>query len=99
MQDRDVVAAVVAGDPDGIAQAYDRYTASLYAFCHSMLPGPEAAEVVQETFIIAVSKLDGLRDPDRLDPWLHAVARNECLRRLGPDGPSGLEGPRPARWR
>ena len=77
-----MVAAVVAGEPDGIAEAYDRYAASLYAYCHSMLPRPEAAEVVQDTFLIAVSRLDGLRDPDRLDAWLHAVARNECLRRL-----------------
>ena len=81
-----MVAAVVAGERDGIAEVYDRYAASLYAYCHSMLPKPEAAEVVQDTFLIAVSRLDGLRDPDRLDAWLHAVARNECLRRLGPAG-------------
>ena len=87
-----MVAAVVAGNPDGIAEAYDRYAASLHAYCHSMLPGPEAAEVVQDTFIIAVSKLGGLRDPDRLDAWLHAVARNECLHRLGTKGPGGSKG-------
>ncbi len=90
MQDRDVVAAVVAGDADGIAEAYDRYAASLYAYGHWLLPGPAAAEVVLDTFLIAVSRLDGLRDPDRLDAWLHAVARNECLRRLGAGGPAGV---------
>ena len=90
MQDRDLVSAVVAGEPDGIAEAYDRYAASLYAYCHSMLPRPEAAEVVRDTFLIAVSRLDGLRDPDRLDAWLHAVARNECLRRLGAGTPAGV---------
>ena len=88
-----MVAAVVAGDADGIGEAYDRYAASLYACCHSMLPGPEAAaDAVQDTFVIAVSKLDGLRDPDQLDAWLHAVARNECLRQLGPGGPGGPAG-------
>jgi DNA-directed RNA polymerase specialized sigma24 family protein len=57
MQDRDVVAAVVAGDADGIAEAYDRYAASLYAYCHSMLPGHEAAaDAVQDTFVIAVGQ-------------------------------------------
>ena len=85
MQDRAVVAAVVAGDEDGFGAAYDQYAASLYAYCHSVLPGSEAAaEAVLDTFLIAAVKLDGLRDPDRLGPWLHAVARNECLRRLGP---------------
>ena len=89
-----MVAAVVAGERDGIAEAYDRYAASLYAYCHWMLPGPEAAEVVQDTLLIAVSRLDGLRDPDRLDAWLHAVARNECLRRLDPGSREDLREPR-----
>jgi hypothetical protein len=86
MQDSAVVAAVVAGDADGFVAAYDQYAASLYGYCHRVLPGPEAAEAVLDTFLIATAKLDGLRDPDRLGPWLHAVARNECLRRLGPGG-------------
>jgi len=81
-----VVAAVVAGDADGFTAAYDQYAASLYGCCHVVLPEPEAAEAVLDTFLIAAAKLDGLRDPDRLGPWLHAVARNECLRRLGPGG-------------
>jgi hypothetical protein len=34
------------------------------------------------TFVLAASRLAGLRDPDRLRPWLYAVARNECYRRL-----------------
>jgi hypothetical protein len=93
MQDRDLVAAVVAGEPDGLAEAYDRYAPSLYAYCHSMLPKAEAGEAVQDTFLIAVSRLDGLRDPDRLDAWLHAVARNECLRRLGPGGIAAAAAP------
>ncbi|HEY3649318.1 MAG TPA: hypothetical protein VGL33_15200 [Streptosporangiaceae bacterium] len=84
MQDHAVVAAVVAGDADGFAVVYDQYATSLYACCHAVLPEHEAAGAVLDTFLIATVKLDGLRDPDRLGPWLHAVARNECLRRLGP---------------
>ena len=79
-----MVAAVVAGDADGFAAVYDQYATSLYACCHAVLPEPEAAGAVLDTFLIATVKLDGLRDPDRLGPWLHAVARNECLRRMGP---------------
>ena len=89
-----MVAAIVAGEPDGIAEAYDRYAASLYAYCHWLLPRPEAAEAVRDTFLIAVSRLDGLGDPDRLDAWLHAVARNECLRRLGPKDPKEPNDPK-----
>jgi DNA-directed RNA polymerase specialized sigma24 family protein len=105
MQDRELVAAIAAGDPEGLAEAYDRYAASLYTYCRFMLPGPDplgsAANAVQDTFIIAAAKLGGLHDPERLRSWLHAVARNECLRRLSgqqgqeatdPQGAQGLHG-------
>jgi DNA-directed RNA polymerase specialized sigma24 family protein len=93
MQDRELVAAIVAGDPDGLAETYDRYAAPLYTYCRLMLPDPDplggAALAVQDTFIIATARLQGLRDPDQLRPWLHAVARNECLRRSGSAGSGG----------
>ena len=88
-----MVAAVVAGDADGFAAVYDQYATSLYACCRAVLPEPEASAAVLDTFLIATVKLDGLRDPDRLGPWLHAVARNECLRRLGPAADHGGEPP------
>ena len=37
MRDREVVAAIVAGDPAGLAEAYDRYATPLYSFCRTML--------------------------------------------------------------
>ena len=78
-----MVAAIVAGQADGLAAAYDRYAPALYAYCRSLLGEPaDADDVVQDTFIIAAAKLGGLRDPGRLRPWLYAVARNECRRRL-----------------
>src|SRR6202453_4175055 len=83
MKDPEVAAAIVFGDPDGLAEAYDRYAVPLYAYCCSMLREPaDAADAVQDTFLIAAAKLRGLRDPAKLRPWLYAVARNECLRRL-----------------
>ena len=83
MRDSEVVAAIVAGDADGLAEAYDRYAAPLYTYCRSLLREPaDAADAVQDTFVIAASKLAGLRDQSRLRPWLYAVARNECRRRL-----------------
>lgn len=83
MQDREVVAAVVAGDPEGISEAYDRYALPLYSYCRSLLREPaDAADAVQDTFLIATAKLGGLRDPGKLRSWLYAVARNECYRRL-----------------
>jgi RNA polymerase sigma factor (sigma-70 family) len=83
MGDVEVVAAIAAGDPAGLAEAYDRYAAPLYRFCRGMLHDPaDAADVVQDTFVIAVPRMSALRDPQRLRPWLYTVARNECLRKL-----------------
>src|SRR5579863_5166894 len=83
MQDREMVAAIAAGDQEGMAQAYDRYALPLYSYCRSLLREPaDAADAVQDTFVIAAAKLGGLRDPGKLRPWLYAVARNECYRRL-----------------
>src|SRR5215469_8470104 len=83
MRDREIVAAIVAGDPAGLAAGYDSYATVLYNYCRSLLAEPaDAADAVQDTFVIAAAKLGGLRDPDRLRPWLYAVARNECYRRL-----------------
>ncbi len=83
MRDSEIVAAIVAGDPAGLAAAYDRYGAALHTYCRALLAEPaDAADAVQDTYVIAAAKLAGLRDPDRLRPWLYAVARNECNRRL-----------------
>jgi len=81
MRESEVVASIVAGDPDGLAEAYDRYADPLYIYCRTLLRDPaDAADAVQDTFVIAAGRLEGLRDPERLRAWLYAVARNECLR-------------------
>ena len=74
---------IVASDVRGIAAAFDRYAQELYVYSRSRLAVPaEAAGVVQDTFLVAWSEVSRLRQPGRLRPWLFAVARNECHRRL-----------------
>jgi RNA polymerase sigma factor (sigma-70 family) len=81
--DTAIVASIVAGEPEGLAAAYDKYADDLYGYCRSMMREPaDAADAVQDTFVAAALKLGGLREPERLRAWLFAVARNECLRRL-----------------
>src|SRR5208282_2812753 len=83
--DRQVVVAITAGDPAGIAMAYDRYAAALYGYCHWMLHGSaDAAESLQDTFVLAAATLSDLPEPSKLRPWLFALARNECRRRIRP---------------
>jgi RNA polymerase sigma factor (sigma-70 family) len=83
MDDRDVVAAIAAEDPAGIAVAYDRYAAALYGYCQWMLQQPaNAAEALRDTFVVAAATLGDLPDAPKLRPWLYAVARKECQRQL-----------------
>jgi RNA polymerase sigma factor (sigma-70 family) len=92
VEDREIVAAVVAGDPAGLAEAYDRYAAALYTYCRTMLrESADASDVVQDTFVIASTRLAQLRDPSKLRTWLYAVARNECYRRLRGKESPGLD--------
>ncbi len=80
--DAQLVAGHLAGDPAALAGIYDRFADSLYDTAAAMLRHrDDAADVMQDVFLIAASKLDQLRDPERLKPWLFAILRNEVYRR------------------
>jgi len=81
--DREVVAAIAAGHPAGVARAYDRYAAGLYGYCHWVLRDTaDAADALLDTFVIAAAALRDLPEPSMLRPRLYAEARRECRRRL-----------------
>ncbi len=81
--DAQLVAGVLARDREAFGAVYDRYGDRLYDFAHSMLRQREEAEdAVADSFVIVAERLGQLRDPDRLRPWLYAIVRSECLRRL-----------------
>jgi RNA polymerase sigma factor (sigma-70 family) len=81
--DREVVTAIVMGDPAGIAMAYDRYAAALYGYSHWILHDSAAAAVaLKDTFVIAAATLSNISEPAKLRPWLFALARNESRRRI-----------------
>ena len=83
--DREVVAAITAGDPAGIAKAYDSYASALYGYSHWILHDSAAAAVaLKDAFVIAAATLTDLSDPAQLRPWLFALARNESRHRVRP---------------
>jgi RNA polymerase sigma factor (sigma-70 family) len=82
---RQVVEAIAANDPAGIAMAYDRYAAALYGYCHWMLQdSTDAAQALKDTFVIAAATLSDLSEPSELRPRLFALAHNEYRRRIRP---------------
>lgn len=81
--DTELVGGVLAGDREAFAAVYDRYADRLHDFCWSVLRDrDEAADAVQDTFVLAVERLAQLNDPERLRPWLYAIARSVALRRV-----------------
>ncbi|MDD7926375.1 RNA polymerase sigma factor [Actinomycetospora chibensis] len=102
----DVALAVAArNNPTAFAAIYRRYGDALHDFCLGMLRDPDAAaDCVQDVFCTAASRLGQLREPDKLRPWLYAIARHEALARLRrrrreeptddlPDSASTADGP------
>jgi RNA polymerase sigma factor (sigma-70 family) len=78
-----LVELLVVDDPRGLAGVYDRYADRLFAYCITLLHDRDAAaDAVHDTLLIARERAAQLRDPDRLRPWLYAIARNECMRML-----------------
>jgi len=68
------------GDHDAFAILIDVRLARLDAAARLILRDPELArDAVQEALIRAWRDLPGLRDPDRLDAWLHRLTVNACL--------------------
>jgi len=80
--DQQVVTDHVAGDPTALAVIYDRYADTIYDTAAAMLNDrDEAADVMQDVFLIASERLTQLRDRSRLKPWLFAILRNQVYTR------------------
>ena len=74
---------LVARDRSAFAEMYDEYAARVYGVCAAILrDADEAADAMHDTFVLAMQRIEQLRDPERLRPWLFAIARHVCFRRL-----------------
>lgn len=80
--DAQLVTAYTAGDRGALADIYDRFAGGLYDTAAAMLRDRhEAADAMQDVFLIAAERMGQLREPERLKPWLYAILRNEVYRR------------------
>jgi RNA polymerase sigma-70 factor (ECF subfamily) len=81
--DAGLVHSALGGDVASLSALLDRYRASLYARALAYLGQPEdAADAVQETFLLALTRLGQVRDPEAVGGWLHAVVRSVCAMEL-----------------
>jgi DNA-directed RNA polymerase specialized sigma24 family protein len=87
LTDAELVASARSGDRGALSEIYDGYADRLYDLCTSVLRDPEAAfDAMVDTFVLAALELYRLRRPEKLEPWLFALARQQLLERHIPTG-------------
>jgi RNA polymerase sigma factor (sigma-70 family) len=78
-----LVRAAAEGDRQAWETLVARFERLVWAVARAhRLGGPDAADVVQTTWLRLVEHLDNVQDPERLGAWLATTARRECLRSL-----------------
>ncbi|MCX5213660.1 sigma-70 family RNA polymerase sigma factor [Kitasatospora sp. NBC_00240] len=88
-----VVVAAQAGDERARERLVAAYLPLVYNVVGRALDGhADVDDVVQETMVRVIGRLDGLRDPAAFRSWLVAVAMNEVRRRWSARQQAGLTG-------
>ena len=76
-----VIGAARAGDQQAIAKLYNAYSHKVLGICYNIVGNRVVAEeLAHDAFVLAFSKLDHLRNPERFDVWLSSIATNVALR-------------------
>ena len=66
-------------DSPDIYKLYTQYSSKVYAVCMSYLHNSDDAEdIMQDTFVTAMRKLDTLNNPEKAERWLIKIASNKC---------------------
>src|SRR5690349_24782465 len=82
---RDLVHAACARDPQAWQEIVRRYRGMVGKVARSYrLSDSDTADVMQNTWLRALERLDTMREPDRLSGWLATTARRGCLAGLRP---------------
>jgi len=73
-----LVNAARAGDRSAFGLLYDRYARMVHGILLCRVPPREVDDLVQEVFLLALRKLDSLRDISRFGAWLSTITRNRA---------------------
>ncbi len=81
--DSAVIAAARAGDPSAHARLYELFAPLVYTLGRRMLVSQALAEdVLQETFLEVLGKIDSFRGDAGFGFWVRRIAVNKCLMHL-----------------
>ena len=83
MDERQLIARVLAGDPKAERQLYDAHVDRVYRLVYRLVGNAEMAEeCVQETFIRVFTRLGSFEGRSALSTWIHSVAMSVTLTAL-----------------
>ncbi|UCC48541.1 MAG: RNA polymerase sigma factor [Gemmatimonadota bacterium] len=75
MDERQLIARVLDGDPAAERELYDTHVDRIYRLAYRMTGDDDLAqEFTQETFIRAFDRLKGFRGEAAISTWLHSIA-------------------------
>lgn len=77
--DAALVARVRAGDRDAFGRLYDAYSRMVHGILLARVPYGEVDDLVQDVFLVALRKIDSLRDANAFGPWLAMITRNRAM--------------------
>lgn len=82
--DAALVAACRAGEEAAWNELVERFSRYVYAIATQAfrLGAEDAEDVFQEVFTRIFDRLDTLREPDALRPWIAQLTRRECVDRI-----------------
>lgn len=89
---RALVARVVSGDMKAFEVIYQNTYRQVYYTCMSFLKNEQNVyDVMQDTYITALTHLQQLKNPERITAWLNTIAVNKCRQFLGKKMPVQLD--------
>jgi len=77
--DAALVASVRAGDREAYGRLYDAYSRMVHGILLARVPYGEVDDLVQDVFLVALRKIDSLRDANLFGPWLAMITRNRAM--------------------
>lgn len=76
---QDLVARVISGDMQAFEAIYQATYRQVYYTCLSFLRNEQnTLDMMQETYITALTHLQQLDEPERITAWLNRIAVNKC---------------------
>jgi RNA polymerase sigma-70 factor (ECF subfamily) len=78
-EDAELVRNARRGDESAFGHLYERYARVVHGLLLARVPRADVDDLVQDVFLAAWNRLDGLRDPAAFGGWLAMIARNRAV--------------------